>query len=140
MTRKRYIAKLSGPILDRIDISIEVRAVDYNKMIGKCDGESSASMRNVVIDARKKQEKRFKENGLKIFSNALMGIKETQKFCIMDDKAKNLLNLAIEKFSMSARSYDKILKVSRTIADLEDKDIIGIEHITEALQYRFNLN
>ena len=69
-----------------------------------------------------------------------MGIKETQKFCIMDDKAKNLLNLAIEKFSMSARSYDKILKVSRTIADLEDKDIIGIEHITEALQYRFNLN
>lgn len=140
MTRKRYIAKLSGPILDRIDISIEVRAVDYNKMIGKCDGESSASMRNVVIAARKKQEKRFKENGLKIFSNALMGIKETQKFCIMDDKAKNLLNLAIEKFSMSARSYDKILKVSRTIADLEDKDIIGIEHITEALQYRFNLN
>ena len=69
-----------------------------------------------------------------------MGIKETQKFCIMDDKAKNMLNLAIEKFSMSARSYDKILKVSRTIADLEDKDIIGIEHITEALQYRFNLN
>ena len=58
----------------------------------------------------------------------------------MDDKAKNLLNLAIEKFSMSARSYDKILKVSRTIADLEDKEIIGIEHITEALQYRFNLN
>ena len=140
IARKRYIAKLSGPILDRIDISIEVRAVDYNKMIGKCDGESSASMREVVIAARKKQEKRFKENGLKIFSNALMGIKETQKFCIMDDKAKNLLNLAIEKFSMSARSYDKVLKVSRTIADLEDKEIIGISHITEALQYRFNLN
>ena len=69
-----------------------------------------------------------------------MGIKETQKFCILDDKARNLLNLAIEKFSMSARSYDKVLKVSRTIADLEDREIIGIDHITEALQYRFNLN
>ncbi|WP_295155388.1 YifB family Mg chelatase-like AAA ATPase [uncultured Brachyspira sp.] len=140
IARRKYIAKLSGPILDRIDISIEVRAVDYAKMISKADGESSASMRKTVIKARKKQEKRFKENNIKIFSNSSMSIKDTDKFCILDDKAKNLLNLAIEKFSMSARSYNKILKVSRTIADLEDKDIIGIDHITEALQYRFNLN
>ena len=69
-----------------------------------------------------------------------MGIKDTEKFCILDDKAKSLLNMAMEKFSMSARSYNKILKVSRTIADLEDKDIIGVNHVTEALQYRFNLN
>ena len=140
IARKKYIAKLSGPILDRIDISIEVRAVEYNKMISKSDGESSASMRKIVTEARKRQEKRFKENGLKIFSNSSMGIKDTEKFCILDDKAKSLLNMAMEKFSMSARSYNKILKVSRTIADLEDKDIIGVNHVTEALQYRFNLN
>ena len=140
IARKRYIAKLSGPILDRIDISIEVRAVDYNKMISRADGESSSAMRNTVIAARKKQEKRFKENGIKIFSNSSMGIKDIEKFCIMDDKARNILNIAMEKFSMSARSYNKVLKVSRTIADLEDKDIIGIDHITEALQYRFNIN
>ena len=106
IARKKYIAKLSGPILDRIDISIEVRAVEYAKMTSKADGESSASMRKIVTEARKKQEKRFKENGLKIFSNSSMGIKDTEKFCILDDKAKNLLNLAMERFSMSARSYN----------------------------------
>ncbi|PCG21062.1 YifB family Mg chelatase-like AAA ATPase [Brachyspira sp. G79] len=140
IARKKYIAKLSGPILDRIDISIEVRAVDYNKMTSKADGESSKSMRKIVTKARKIQEKRFKENSLKIFSNSSMGIKDTEKFCILDDKARNLLNLAMERFSMSARSYNKILKVSRTIADLEEKEIIGVDHVTEALQYRFNLN
>ncbi|MEI0580802.1 YifB family Mg chelatase-like AAA ATPase [Brachyspira pilosicoli] len=138
--RKKYIAKLSGPILDRIDISIEVRAVDYNKMISKADGETSSSMRKIVTDARKIQEKRFRENGVNIFSNSSMGIKDIEKFCILDSKAKNILNIAMEKFSMSARSYNKILKVSRTIADLENKDIIEANHITEALQYRFNLS
>ena len=69
-----------------------------------------------------------------------MGIKDIEKFCILDSKAKNMLNMAMQKFSMSARSYNKILKVSRTIADLENKDIIEANHITEALQYRFNLN
>ena len=138
--RKKYIAKLSGPILERIDISIEVRAVDYDKMISKADGESSSSMRKIVSDARKIQEKRFRENGLKIFSNSSMGIKDIEKFCILDSKAKNILNMAMQKFSMSARSYNKILKVSRTIADIENKEVIETSHITEALQYRFNLN
>ena len=138
--RKKYIAKLSGPILDRIDISIEVRAVDYDKMVSKADGESSSSMRKIVTDARKIQEKRFRENGVKIFSNSSMGIKDIEKFCILDSKAKNILNMAMQKFSMSARSYNKILKVSRTIADIENKEIIETSHITEALQYRFNLN
>lgn len=138
--RKKYIAKLSGPILDRIDISIEVRGVDYDKMISKADGESSSSMRKIVTDARKIQEKRFRENGLKIFSNSSMGIRDIEKFCILDSKAKNMLNMAMQKFSMSARSYNKILKVSRTIADIENKEIIETSHITEALQYRFNLN
>ena len=138
--RKKYIAKLSGPILDRIDISIEVRGVDYDKMISKADGESSSSMRKIVSDARKIQEKRFRENGLKIFSNSSMGIKDIEKFCILDSKAKNILNMAMQKFSMSARSYNKILKVSRTIADIENKEVIETSHITEALQYRFNLN
>lgn len=138
--RKKYIAKLSGPILDRIDISIEVRGVDYDKMISKADGESSSSMRKIVSDARKIQEKRFRENGVKIFSNSSMGIKDIEKFCILDSKAKNMLNMAMQKFSMSARSYNKILKVSRTIADIENKEVIETSHITEALQYRFNLN
>ena len=138
--RKKYIAKLSGPILDRIDISIEVRGVDYDKMISKADGESSSSMRKIVTDARKIQEKRFRENGVKIFSNSSMGIKDIEKFCILDSKAKNMLNMAMQKFSMSARSYNKILKVARTIADIENKEVIEISHITEALQYRFNLN
>lgn len=138
--RKKYIAKLSGPILDRIDISIEVRGVDYDKMISKADGETSSSMRKIVTDARKIQEKRFRENGLKIFSNSSMGIKDIEKFCILDSKAKNMLNMAMQKFSMSARSYNKILKVSRTIADIENKEVIETSHITEALQYRFNLN
>ena len=138
--RKKYIAKLSGPILDRIDISIEVRAVDYDKMISKADGESSSSMRKIVSDARKIQEKRFRENGVKIFSNSSMGIRDIEKFCVLDSKAKNMLNMAMQKFSMSARSYNKILKVSRTIADIENKEVIEISHITEALQYRFNLN
>ncbi|AFR69436.1 putative ATPase with chaperone activity [Brachyspira pilosicoli B2904] len=140
MARKKYIAKLSGPILDRIDISIEVRGIDYDKMISKADGESSSSMRKIVTDARKIQEKRFRENGLKIFSNSSMGIKDIEKFCILDSKAKNILNMAMQKFSMSARSYNKILKVSRTIADIENKEVIETSHITEALQYRFNLN
>ena len=138
--RKKYIAKLSGPILDRIDISIEVRGVDYDKMISKADGESSSSMRKIVTNARKIQEKRFRENGVKIFSNSSMGIRDIEKFCILDSKAKNMLNMAMQKFSMSARSYNKILKVSRTIADIENKEVIEISHITEALQYRFNLN
>ena len=140
MARKKYIAKLSGPILDRIDISIEVRGIDYDKMISKADGETSSSMRKIVTDARKIQEKRFRENGLKIFSNSSMGIKDIEKFCILDSKAKNILNMAMQKFSMSARSYNKILKVSRTIADIENKEVIETLHITEALQYRFNLN
>ena len=138
--RKKYIAKLSGPILDRIDISIEVRGVDYDKMISKADGETSSSMRKIVTDARKIQEKRFRENGVKIFSNSSMGIRDIEKFCILDSKAKNILNMAMQKFSMSARSYNKILKVSRTIADIENKEVIETSHITEALQYRFNLN
>lgn len=138
--RKKYIAKLSGPILDRIDISIEVRGVDYDKMISKADGESSSSMRKIVTDARKIQEKRFRENGVKIFSNSSMGIRDIEKFCILDSRAKNMLNIAMQKFSMSARSYNKILKVARTIADIENKEVIEISHITEALQYRFNLN
>ena len=140
IARKKYIAKLSGPILDRIDISIEVRGIDYDKMISKADGESSSSMRKIVSDARKIQEKRFRENGVKIFSNSSMGIKDIEKFCILDSKAKNMLNMAMQKFSMSARSYNKILKVARTIADIENKEVIEISHITEALQYRFNLN
>ena len=140
MARKKYIAKLSGPILDRIDISIEVRGIDYDKMISKADGETSSSMRKIVTNARKIQEKRFRENGVKIFSNSSMGIKDIEKFCILDSKAKNILNMAMQKFSMSARSYNKILKVSRTIADIENKEVIETSHITEALQYRFNLN
>lgn len=137
-SRKKYLSKLSGPILDRIDIAIEVRGVEYEKMIKKSEGETSASIRERVIFARKIQQKRFKEYGLKIFSNASMEIKETEKFCILSEKAKAMLNMAAKRLYISARGYDKTLKISRTIADLEGKENISIEHITEALQYRFN--
>lgn len=140
ISRKKYISKLSGPILDRIDILVEVHGVEYEKMIKKSEGEDSISIRKHVTLARELQQKRFKEEGLKIFSNASMGIKETEKFCILENKAKDLLNIAVKKFSISARGYDKILKVSRTIADLDNKESISLEHITEALQYRFDMH
>ncbi|MCX7698664.1 MAG: YifB family Mg chelatase-like AAA ATPase [Candidatus Goldbacteria bacterium] len=132
--RDKYISKISGPLLDRIDIHVEVPVVKYNDLASKFDAETSIVIRQRVNKARKIQEQRFA--GTKIFFNAHMGPKQIKKFCVLDEESKNLLKNAIENLGLSARAYDRILKVSRTIADLEGMENITASHIAEAIQYR----
>ncbi|MEE9429599.1 MAG: YifB family Mg chelatase-like AAA ATPase [Melioribacteraceae bacterium] len=132
---QKYMSKISGPLLDRIDIHIEVPAVKYKDLSSKESGEPSADVRKRVVDARKKQTERF-EGIDYIFNNADMGSKEVRKYCVLDEAGANLLKMAMTKLGLSARAYDRILKVSRTIADLENADNISPNHISEAIQYR----
>lgn len=132
--REKYISKISGPLLDRIDIHVEVPVVKYNDLASRVDAEPSAIIRKRVNAARKIQEKRFA--GSKIFFNAHMPPKIIKKVCVLDEESKNLLKNAIENLGLSARAYDRILKVSRTIADLEGAENISSSHIAEAIQYR----
>ncbi len=132
---QRYMAKISGPLLDRIDIHIEVPAVKYKELSSECRGESSALIRERVIAARQVQLNRFK--GLKnIFNNGDMGPREIRQFCRLDSSGSELMKMAMTKLGFSARAYDRILKVSRTIADLENSENILPQHISEAIQYR----
>jgi magnesium chelatase family protein len=132
---QRYMAKISGPLLDRIDIHIEVPAVKYKELSSEIKGEYSSQIRERVIAARQIQLNRFK--GLKnIFNNADMGSKEIRQFCKLDSSSSELLKMAMTKLGLSARAYDRILKVSRTIADLENSENILPQHISEAIQYR----
>jgi magnesium chelatase family protein len=134
-TIQRYLSKVSGPLLDRIDIHVEVPAVKYNELTSERSGESSDTVRTRVINARAIQSDRFKRRkGL--FKNADMGSKDLRKFCVLDSNCNEILKMAMEKLGFSARAYDRILKVSRTIADLSDCDAIKPEHISEAIQYR----
>jgi magnesium chelatase family protein len=129
------MGKISGPLLDRIDIHIEVPAVKYTELVGKSSGETSAQIRERVIKAREIQLKRFK--GRKnLFKNADMQTREIREFCKIDPDGENLLKNAITKLGLSARAYDKILKVARTIADLAGSENIKPEHLSEAIQYR----
>lgn len=131
---QKYLGKLSGPLMDRIDLHIEVDSVSYDDISGKADEEPSAEIRKRVDKARKVQLKRFQ--GQKIFSNASMNTETTKKVCVLDEDCSMLLKTAFEHLSLSARAYDKILKVARTIADLDGEDEIKITHIAEAIQYR----
>ncbi|MEO0184793.1 MAG: YifB family Mg chelatase-like AAA ATPase [candidate division WOR-3 bacterium] len=133
---QHYRAKISGPLLDRIDIHIEVPSLKYDELKSAQPGESSDEIKTRVNKARKIQLERFKEGRRKIFCNAHMETKDIRKFCPIDEESQNLLKTAIEKFGLSARAYDKILKVARTIADLELSDKIKVQHIAEAIQYR----
>ena len=126
--------KLSGPLLDRIDIHIEVQKVEFEQLSDRKKGEDSLDIRKRVLKAREIQNERYKN--LEINYNAQMGPKEIEKFCELDDTSKNLIKNAMEKLNLSARAYDRILKVSRTIADLEGSENIYAEHISEAIQYR----
>ncbi len=132
--KKRYLDKISGPILDRIDIHIEVAPVEYEQLSDKSMGESSAVIKARVDKARAVQRERFK--GTEVTCNAKMTPQMTKDFCVLSDEATNLLKISFEKLGMSARAYDKILRISRTIADLDSSENIELNHIAEALQYR----
>ena len=131
---QRYMNKLSGPLLDRIDIHIEVQKVEFEQLTEKRKGESSLAIRERVLKAREVQAQRYKN--LNINYNAQMGPKEIEKYCELDDVSKNLIKNAMERLNLSARAYDRILKVARTIADLESYENINASHISEAIQYR----
>lgn len=129
------MAKISGPLLDRIDLHIEVPAVKFKELSGKAQGESSQQIRERVVSARDIQLKQF--TGRKgMYCNADMQSKEIQNYCKLDSAGEELLKMAITKLGLSARAYDRILKVSRTIADLVSAPSIRPEHISEAIQYR----
>ena len=130
----RYLSKVSGPLLDRLDIHIEVPPVDYTQLSDKEEGEPSAVIRARVNKARKIQIERFK--GTDITCNARMTASQTRQYCILSDSAAKSLELSFEKLGLSARAYDKILRVARTIADLDKSEIIENHHILEAIQYR----
>jgi magnesium chelatase family protein len=131
---ERYRSKISGPLLDRIDIHIEVPAIKYKELSSQDQPEPSANIKERVEKARGIQLKRFKDDG--VFANSHMNHKQIKKYCSITPEGQNLLKAAIEELGFSARAYDKILKVSRTIADLAESENIQAEHISEAIQYR----
>lgn len=132
---QQYLSKISGPLLDRIDLHIEVQKVSYEELSSKAKGESSDAIRARVIEARNMQTQRFL--GIKnVYCNAQMSTKMARKICLLDDAGSQLLKKAITSLGLTARAYDRILKVSRTIADLEHSEEIRSNHIAEAIQYR----
>ena len=132
---QRYMAKISGPLLDRIDIHIEVPAVKYKELAASEKSEPSERIRERVIQAREIQLNRYK-NIRHIYNNSDMGSKEVRQYCKLDSAGEELLKMAMTKLGLSARAYDRILKVSRTIADLDRSEQILPQHISEAIQYR----
>jgi magnesium chelatase family protein len=135
--KKRYYSRISKPLLDRIDLQIEVKKVNIEEITSNITCEGSEAVKKRVVNARNLQLKRFKQLKKKdIFANGQMGNKEIKAFCYLDRKSEKLLKIAVEKLNLSARSYFKILKISRTIADLDNSQEIKKEHMQEALQYR----
>ncbi|MDF3130874.1 YifB family Mg chelatase-like AAA ATPase [Kiritimatiellaeota bacterium B1221] len=132
---QRYRNRVSGPLLDRIDIQIDVPAVRYEDLTSLEKGETSAEIRERVIRARKIQEERFADNP-RIHCNANMGTKELNEVCRLDEQGHQMLRMAMDELHLSARAYDRILKVSRTLADLEESEDIQPNHLAEAIQYR----
>jgi magnesium chelatase family protein len=132
---QRYLSKISGPLLDRIDIHIEVTPVPFEKLSDERKGESSVDIRKRVTAAREIQTERFKDSE-NLHYNAQMNVKHIRKYCALSEQSKQLIKTAMEKLNLSARAYDRILKVSRTIADLANSENINPDHIAEAIQYR----
>src|SRR5882724_7297784 len=130
-----YLGRISGPLLDRIDLHVEVPQVKFREMSSEKNGETSGQIRERVVNARRRQQERFagKRN---VTCNARLGPKELKEFCGLDDSTKELLKNAMSELNFSARAYDRILKVARTIADLAGSENILSEHISEAIQYR----
>jgi magnesium chelatase family protein len=132
---QKYLNKISGPLLDRIDIHIEVVPVPFRKLSDLKPTESSSLIRERVIKTRKIQQDRFKESK-NVYANSQMSSKQIREYCQIDEAGQALLKNAMEKLGLSARAYDRILKVSRTIADLEESENVKTEHLAEAIQYR----
>ncbi len=130
----RYRNKISGPLMDRIDIQIDVPAVDYRKLSGDHNGEASAAIRQRINKARKIQERRYQKKGA--LCNAQMNSQMIEKYCRLQPESEQLLESAMSNFGLSARAYHRILKVARTIADLSETENIHTEHLAESLQYR----
>jgi magnesium chelatase family protein len=133
---QRYIAKISGPLLDRIDIHIEVPAVQYKELRGGASAEGSAQIRARVLAARDRQRERFLKAGEKIYSNAQMTTRQIRAYCELGADAERLLERAMQQQGLTARAHDRILKVARTIADLEGVENLSVPHLAEAIQYR----
>lgn len=132
---QRYQSRISGPILDRIDIHVDVPRVDFDKLMGEARAERSRDIRQRVEAARSRQTERFQDHpGL--FANADMSVSEIDQFCSLNDEARGILTLSVKQLRLSARSYHRVLKLSRTIADLDASAEIQVPHIAEALQYR----
>ena len=132
----KYQKRLSGPLLDRLDIQIELPRVKYEELKNNKPAESSEEIRKRLARARTVQKERFQKLSRKIFTNSEMSSGETEEFCLMDEAAEGLLKKAIEEWYLSARAYYKILKVARTIADLANSEKINSSHLAEALRYR----
>jgi magnesium chelatase family protein len=132
---QNYLGRVSGPLLDRIDLHVEVPPVKFREISGEQNGEPSAQIRDRVIAARQRQHERFKKKP-KITCNARMGPKELKDYCALDESIKELLKNAMADLNLSARAYDRILKVARTIADLAGSESITADHVSEAIQYR----
>ena len=130
--QERYLAKLSGPLLDRIDIHVEVPSVPYPELTGRRQGTDSATMRQSVLKARKIQQKRFGD----LTTNATMNTRQLKSFCDLSESCLQLMKQAMTELGLSARAYDKVRRVARTIADLEEEENILEHHLAEAIQYR----
>lgn len=132
---RRYQQRISGPMLDRFDIQLDVQRVDHDKLTDARKGESSATIQARVETARERQRQRYQDLP-HLRANSDLGASEIEQFCVMEDSAKSLLNAAMRKLQLSARAYHRVLKVSRTIADLAASEVIRTEHVAEAVQYR----
>jgi magnesium chelatase family protein len=132
---QKYLNKISGPLLDRIDLHVEVTPVPFSELSKSQNAETSKDIRERVIKARQIQTERYKTSD-GIYCNAQMRTKDLRDYCKLDDASNTLLKTAMERLGLSARAYDRILKVARTIADLDVSESIKTNHIAEAIQYR----